>query len=265
MLETIDDTPYENLNMVTRLFTQTPYPEFDYIVTNQPYEFCANESLYTYLRKSNYWLKWVDVTPDLVLGYVREQIAILRFNNMNITRLDCIETLLRVFKWGSENPLDKIAFDTVLDTIDLVLEIDNFEDLITFTEKYVWYSDRIMKPMRIQGETWLQYTERIRAGKIRVKTETKNYEAKRILEEESYSIQGVSNGIIPTPQTLNQRTEIPVRKIKEVSEENKIWQTKTNQHLQKLQKIKESGLQLTQKELALELGITDRQIRKIIQ
>jgi hypothetical protein len=255
---------FEYLDTGVRLFTQTPYPEFDYIVTPNYYKYCANQSLYSYLRRTNFWLKWVDVTPDLVLRYVEEQTAILRYNNQDLNKTECLFTLLKLFKWGSEDPLQKIALDTVDRTVSMVFGTDDVEDIIDMQVKNVWYSDRIMKPIRYQEETWLQYVERIRAGKIRCRVQYKNFEAKSILQEESNSIQQNSGGIIPTAQILNQRTEIPVRKIKEVTEEDIVWQTKTKMHLQTIQKLKEQNPNITQLEIAEFLGVTDRQVRKML-
>ena len=248
-----------------RLFTETPYPEFDYVVTPNKYANCANQSLYTYLRKTHFWLKWIDVTPDLVLGYVTEQIAILRYNNPKADKNAVLMTFLMITKWGSENPLDKIAYDTVLATLNTVYEIDNYEDVINMTYKNVWYSDRIMKPPRLQGETWKEYVERLRKGKIAARSKFKNMEAKSIIEEESLTLQSNSGGIIPTPQILNNLTEIPVRKIKEVTEEDRIWQTKTKMNIQIIKNLKKARPEITQKEIAEVLGITDRQVRKILK
>ena len=94
-LNNIDELDY--LDTGVRLFTQTPYPEFDYIVTPNYYKYCASQSLFSYLRKGNFWLKWVDVTADQVLRYVEEQAAILRYNNPDITSSICLVTLYRVF------------------------------------------------------------------------------------------------------------------------------------------------------------------------
>ena len=261
-LSNIDE--FEYLDIGVRLFTQTPYPEFDYIVTPNYYNYCANQSLYSYLRKTNFWLKWVDVTPNLVLRYVEEQVAVLKYNNKNLTSTECIVTLLKIFRWGSENPADKIAHDTIIGIVNTILEVDNIEDIIDMQVKNVWYSDRIMKPIRNQGETWLQYVERIRSGKIRCRVQYKNFEAKSIIEEESNTLQLNSGGIIPTAQILNKRTEIPVRKIKEVTEEDIVWQTKTKMHLQTIQKLKEQNPNITQLEIAEFLGVTDRQVRKML-
>ena len=262
-LNNIDELDY--LDTGVRLFTQTPYPEFDYIVTPNYYKYCASQSLFSYLRKGNFWLKWVDVTADQVLRYVEEQAAILRYNNPDITSSICLVTLYRLFGWGSENPLDKVATQTVENIVNLIYSVEDVEDIINMQIKNVWYSDRIMKPIRFQGETWKDYAERIRVGKVKCRTEYKNFEAKSILEEESFSFQLSAGGVIPTPQILNERTEIPVRKIKEVTEENVVWQTKTNMHLQSVSKLKELNPNITQREIAEFLGVTERQVRKIIK
>jgi len=247
-----------------RLFTRTPYPEFDYVVTPNKYPYCANQSLYSYLRKSNFWLKWVDVTPDLVLGYVTEQIAILRYNNPDADKNDTLMTFLMMTRWGSENALDKIAYDTVLATLNTVYEVDNYDDIINMTYKSVWYSDNIMKPPRIQGETWKEYVERLRKGKIAARSRFKNMEAKSIIEEESLTLQSNSGGVIPTPQMLNNLTEIPVRKIKEVTEEDRVWQTKTKMNIQIIKNLKKTRPEITQNEISEVLGISTRQVRKIL-
>lgn len=262
-LSNIEELEFRDIGL--RLFTSTPYPEFDYIVTPVSHPYCGNQSLFTYLRKNNFWLKWLDVTPTQVLDYTREQIAILIYNNPSASRTEILLTLLKIFRWGSENPLDKIAYDTVVETLNLVLGIDNIEDIIQLTYKNVWYSDIIMKPIRIQGETWKQYTERLRAGKVRARTKYKNQEAEAIVKEESLTLQSNSGGIIPTPQMLNSLTEIPVRKIKEVAEEDIYWQTKTKMNLQVISKILEADPNIKQKDIAEVLGVTERQVRKILK
>ena len=102
------------------------------------------------------------------------------------------------------------------------------------------------------------------SGKNRRRIQYKNFEAKSIIEEESNTLQLNSGGIIPTAQILNKRTEIPVRKIKEVTEEDIVWQTKTKMHLQTIQKLKEQNPNITQLEIAEFLGVTDRQVRKML-
>jgi hypothetical protein len=54
-----------------------------------------------------------------------------------------------------------------------------------------------------------------------------------------------------------------VRKIKELTEEDKVWQTKTNMHIQKMTQIREINPKITQKELAGILSTTSRNIRNI--
>ena len=261
-LSNIEDLEFIDTGL--RLFTETPYPEFDYIVTPMPYEYCGNQSLFAYLRRDNYWLKWVEVTPDKVLEYVTEQIAILRYNNPEATKSQVLIALHKIFRWGTENPLDKIAYETLEATLSTVFEIDNYEDIINMTEKNVWYSDRIMKPPRILGETWKEYTERLRQGKVKARSQFKNMEARFIVEEESFTFQDSSGGVIPTPQILNKLTEIPVRKIKEVSEEDRVWQTKTKMNLQIICNLRKSNPNITQKDMAEILGMTDRQVRKLL-
>ena len=262
--ETIQDLPYELLDTGLRLFTETPYPEFDYIVTPREYEFCANQSLFAYLRKECYWIKWVEVSADQVLGYITEQIAILRYNNPDIEKKEIFYTLVKVLRWGSENALDKIAYDTIITTLNDIMSIDNYEDIINFTHKSVWYSDIIMKPVRFQGETWKEYTERLRVGKVHARSKFKNMEAKSIVEEESYTLQSNSGGIIPTAQILNKLTEIPVRKIREVTLEDIVWQSKSNMNVQIIRHLKRKNENITQAEIAEVLGVTDRQVRKIL-
>jgi hypothetical protein len=255
----------ETLNTDLRLFTQSPYPEFDYIVTPKPYPFCANSSLYASIRGTNYGFKQIEVYADDVLAYVEEQIAILMYNNPNCRNIAQIEeTLLKIFRWGTENPLDRIAYDTVASSVRLMVSIDNIEDAISsIREKDVWYSDRVMKPDKFWEESWKQYTERIRLGKTKVRSTAKNKEHVAIITEESYMFQQATNGVLPTPQILNQLTNSSVRKIKELTEEDKVWQTKTNMHIQKMTQIREINPKITQKELAGILSTTSRNIRNI--
>ena len=261
----LDYNPEENyIDSGLRLFTQTPYPEFDYVVTPNRYAYCANQSLYSYLRKENFWLKWVDVTPDLVLGYVTEQLAILRYNNPEESKTNVLMTFLKMTRWGSENPFDKIAYETVLATLNTIYEVDNYEDIINMNYKNVWYSDIIMKPPRIQGETWKEYVERLRVGKINARSKFKNMEARAIIEEESITLQSNSGGVIPTPQMLNNLTEIPVRKIKEVTEEDRIWQTKTKMNIQIVKNLRKTNPKITQTKISEVLGMSTRQVRNIL-
>jgi len=261
----LDETPYEQLSVGLRLFTQSPYPEFDYIVTPVEHEFCANQSLFTYLRRGNYWLKWLDVSADQVLEYVVEQISILRYNNPKASKAEVLLILSKIFRWGSENPIGKIAFDTISSTLNELYSVDNYQDIINYTYKTVWYSDRVMKPIRIQGESWKEYTERLRQTKVKARVTYRNQEAQAIVNEESNTYQVERGGIIPTPQILFALTEIPVRKIREVSEEDIIWQSKTKMNMQIIRSFQLMDPSITQLEIAEALGMTDRQVRKIIK
>ncbi|WP_428743129.1 hypothetical protein [Tenacibaculum sp.] len=256
-----------------RLFTQSPYPEFDYIITPVDYKYCANQSLFSFAKGFNYKFSWIDITPAMALDFVYVQTCILIFNNPNNTdSTQFLTTLDKIFKWGTEDPYEKIAYETVAEVVEAVLWADNYLEILedkgydyVIYDKSLWYADHIMKPSRFQDETWKEYSNRIRRLKAEARGSYKNLEARARIMDKSRELKSNDLGIAPTPQTLNTVTKYDIRIIKEVTEKGVVWQDKTMYNKMKYLKLKSLYPNYTQEELSEMMNISLRTLQRTIK
>lgn len=249
-----------------RLFTQSPYPQFEYIISEKPYPYCANQSLFSSLRIGGYQPSFRDITPEIVLNYTYQQTAILKYNNpKTYTPQLALATLFIIFGWGSDNPLSMIAPSTIEQIVNEIDMSDNVEDIIDMNHKQFWYADGIMKPIRFQDEKWGEYTLRVRALKANARKRYNDRNAAVQITEASLFLKGTNGNIIPTPTQLEAETQFQARKIREITAENKVWQTKSSYTLSQYRKVKQLFPDKTQKEIADIMQVSIPTIKKLAQ
>lgn len=126
--------------------TRSPFPEKSYFYSQEALPACSNSSIQ--IENPN---------DDDIKKYLKEQIAILKFNNPTFS-LHQIETALsnRLIHWpGNTKIKERFNEFNILEMIEDVFALEDYKQLIKFDYSHHWYSDEIERmSSHLPGEKW---------------------------------------------------------------------------------------------------------------
>lgn len=234
-------------------YTRSPFPEQDYFFSSEPLPYCRNSASFL---ASNF-------KYDEVLFYIREQIAILKFNNPNLDRL-YLESIFqtRILNWRGNKELKEFLYEfnhmKILDeAIDDVLDSDDLSKFIELDYTRHWYGDRVISlPGNQKKNKWGERSWE----KHKLRTSYASQQKRNRIEEVSIEYQNENFGILPTVRDVKDATGMSDYEIK--ANGKGLFLNKSENKKQRIIKYLELDSNLTYKQIADKYDVTERTVTR---
>lgn len=227
--------------------TRSPFPDRDHYLSPNALPACSNSSIQV-----------ENPNDSAIKKYLKEQIAILKFNNPKFTHSHIQSAISsRLIHWPGNTTIKEQSRElNISELIHEVFAMEDYKELIDFRFLHHWYSDEIESlPSHQFGEKWGEKTRAKQKAR-------KSNKIDAILEDINEVSLGYKEefGVFPTVDYLIRATDYNDYTIRSYA---KGYFSKQSEHSLKITRhFLNSYPDLTHEELAKKTGISIRTIRR---
>jgi len=243
---------WKEIHKNIRYSTPSPYPDEDYYNSPEPLPYCTNSKCYF----------MPPYKVNEISFYLREQLAVLKFNNPGVDALFLNSIFQRFLNWKGNKQLKDFLneynhIDILNEEIDIVANSDDVSKFIELDYTKHWYGDRIDNlPTDPMNKKW---GER-RWEKHKLRTSYANQQNRKRIEDVSLRYQYENFGILPTVADIKEITGMSAFLINSCGEG--MFITKSENKKQRIIKYLELENALTYKQIAEKYNVTERTVKR---